>query len=150
MSGRDIEPDEEHNRRLGGVFRASPTNAAGETEISVYHGGATLKRQVGPELHHAAGAVHGAHLFKLLDDAAFFAANSLVRDAFVLTVSFNVHYMRPVAAGVLTAEGRVVRATRRVIWSEAELRDERGRLVATGTGTFLSSTVGLTADIGYA
>ncbi len=50
---------------------------------------------VGPHLHHAGGAVHGANYFKAMDDAAFFAANSLVDDVFVLTVSFNVYFLRP-------------------------------------------------------
>ena len=33
------------------------------------------------------------------DDAAFFAVNSLVEEFFVLTVEFNLHLLRPVAAG---------------------------------------------------
>jgi acyl-coenzyme A thioesterase PaaI-like protein len=44
--------------------------------------------------------------FKLLDDAAFFAVNSVVRDVFVLTVSFNIYLTRPVSAGELKASGR--------------------------------------------
>lgn len=148
MTESNLPP--EHCRKLVGVYRSSPTNADGETEIEVSHGSARLKRSVDAKLHHAAGAVHGAHLFKLLDDAAFFAANSLEGDAFVLTVDFNVHFMRPVVDGTVEAVGSVVRATRRVIWAEAELRDGTGRLLATGHGTFLKSAIGLTADIGYA
>lgn len=148
MSHGEVPP--QHFERLGGVFRASPVNSDGRTRIKVSRGRARLERELDRSLHHAAGAVHGAHLFKLLDDAAFFAANSLVADTFVLTVNFETHFMRPVAEGLVVAEGRVVRATRRVIWSESELRDGEGRLLATGTGTFLESAVGLTAEIGYA
>ena len=48
---------------------------------------------------HAAGAVHGSYYFKVLDDACYFAANSLVSDVFVLTVSFvitsySIHYTK--------------------------------------------------------
>jgi acyl-coenzyme A thioesterase PaaI-like protein len=35
--------------------------------------------------HHSIHAVHGSVYFKALDDAAFFAVNSLVEDVFVLT-----------------------------------------------------------------
>ena len=39
---------------------------------------------------HALNAIHGTVYFKLLYDAAFFAANSVVKDVFVLTSSFNL------------------------------------------------------------
>lgn len=144
------EPPPGHFERLGGVFRASPVNADGRTSLEVRRGGARLERVFDRDSHHAAGAVHGSCLFKLLDDAAFFAANSLVADRFVLTVSFETHFMRPLTGGAVVAEGRVVRATRRIIWSESELRDGDGRLLATGIGTFLESNVELTPEIGYA
>ena len=36
-------------------------------------------------MFHTAGAAHGTLFFKMLDDAAFYAANSLVTDRFLLT-----------------------------------------------------------------
>lgn len=144
------EPPPRHFERLSGVFHASPVNADGRTSIEVSRGGARLERVFESDSHHAAGAVHGSCLFKLLDDAAFFAANSLVADRFVLTVNFETHFMRPLSGGAVVAEGRVVRATRRIIWSESEVRDGEGRLLATGTGTFLESAVELSPEIGYA
>ena len=36
-------------------------------------------------MFHAAGAGHGTIYFKMLDDAAFYAANSMVEEQFVLT-----------------------------------------------------------------
>jgi acyl-coenzyme A thioesterase PaaI-like protein len=63
---------------------------------------------VRPEFFHAAHAVHGSVYFKALDDAAFFAVNSLVTDVFVLTASYNLYLTRPVTEGALRAVGRVV------------------------------------------
>lgn len=141
--------DSVHFDGLVGVFHASPTNADGLTTIEVEEGRARLVRTAVPDLHHAAGAVHGSHLFKLLDDAAFFAANSVVRDRFVLTASFSVQFMAPVSEGELVARGELVRAGRRVLFARSEVRTGDGRLLAAGNGTFLRSEVPLTPEIGY-
>lgn len=101
------------------------------------------------QLFHAADAVHGAVYFKLLDDAAFFAANSLVDDVFVLTVSFTVYFTRPVSQGEMKATGRVVHRSRRLVIAEAELVDSAGREIGRGSGTFMRSNVELSAVPGY-
>ena len=49
-----------------------------------------------PTCFHAAGAAHGTIYFKMLDDAAFYAANTLVTDRFLLTTSFNLQFLRPI------------------------------------------------------
>ena len=45
------------------------------------------------------GAAHGTLYFKMLDDAAFYAANSLVSDRFLLTTAFNLHFTKPMQRG---------------------------------------------------
>ena len=118
--------------------------------IEVSEGHAEIAFRVDSRLHHAAGAVHGANYFKAMDDAAFFAANSVVEDVFVLTTSFNIHLLRPVTEGTLIATGTLVSATRNLLIADAVLEDERGRLLGRGTGTFMKSRM-LLADVpGYA
>lgn len=138
-----------HWRRLCGVYLNSPTNAGGRTRIEVLDRAAKIELDVHEDLYHAAQAVHGAHVFKLLDDAAFFAANSIVEDVFVLTVSFTVQFMRPASEGVLTAHGKVTNASRRVLWADSEVLDAEGRTVARGSGTFMPSRIALDEKIGY-
>ena len=87
--------------------------------------------------------------FKCLDDAAFFSANSIVLDVFVLTVTFNIVLLRPVTAGRIVASGRLVNASRSLHVAEAELRDARQTLVATGSGTFMRSPIALGPEVGY-
>ena len=87
--------------------------------------------------------------FKLLDDAAFFSVNSLVRDVFVLTVSFNIYLTRPVSAGELKASGRVVHRSRRLFLAESELVNGEGQEVARGSGVFMPSTIALSPELGY-
>jgi uncharacterized protein (TIGR00369 family) len=93
--------------------------------------------------------MHGSVYFKMLDDAAFFAANSQVEDVFVLTASFNLYFLRPVSEGRIRSEGRVTSRSRRLILAEARLEDDRGRELARGSGTFMPSQIALTAELGY-
>jgi hypothetical protein len=88
-------------------------------------------------------------VFRALDDAAFFAANSLVNDAFVLTVSFSIHFVRPVSTGVLHARGRVVHGGRRLFTAESHLFDDSGTLLGQGTGVFTKSAIALEPSVGY-
>ena len=97
----------------------------------------------------AAGAVHGSVLFKALDDAAFFACNSLVRDVIVLTVSFHVLFMRPVSSGELRSTGRVIQASDKLLLAESCVCDDQGREVARGTGCFGKSRIRLAGELGY-
>ena len=87
--------------------------------------------------------------FKCLDDATFFAVNSVVFDVFVLTVTFNIVLVRPVTAGRISARGRLVHTSRSLYLAEAELRDESQKLVATGSGTFMRSKITLGPEVGY-
>jgi len=124
-------------------------NSFFEPEIHIDEGRAEIRIDVSPRFFHAAGAVHGAVYFKAMDDAAFFAANSLVDDVFVLTTGFNIHLLRPVTEGTLIAKGTVVSATRSLLIADAVLEDDTGRLVGKGTGSFMKSTMQLVDVPGY-
>ena len=72
-------------------------------------GNTTLKFIPRSEHCHTMRALHGSGYFKLLDDAAFFAAQAKEKENFILTTSFNTCIMRPVQAGTaLIAKGTVV------------------------------------------
>ena len=102
-----------------------------------------------PRFFHAAGAVHGSVYFKMLDDAAFYAANSLVSDRFLLTTAFNLHFTRPLREGPAVAEGCWISGRRRVFVADARLIDATGDEVARGTGTFTRSRIPLASLPGY-
>lgn len=141
------KPLESHFRRLEAIYRAAPCNAPHRLELEVSEGRAEVVLQVAPELLHTAGSVHGAFYFKLLDDAAFFSANSLVADVFVLTSSFNLNLLRPISTGTMRAAGRVVHRSRSHFIADAELADGAGNALARGTGTFVRSNIPL-SDLG--
>jgi uncharacterized protein (TIGR00369 family) len=111
--------------------------------IHVEDGSAEVEIAVRPEFHHAAHAVHGSVYFRALDDAAFFAANSRVADAFVLTVSFTVHFMRPVKDGVLRARGRVVHGGGSPVHCGVSSLRRSRNAPRTGRGRFTRSSIAL-------
>ncbi len=99
--------------------------------------------------YHAAGAAHGTIYFKMLDDAAFYAANSLVSDRFLLTTGFNLHFTAPIRSGRIVAEGKWISGKRRVFIAESHLVDEYGEEIGRGTGTFMRSQIALSGLPGY-
>jgi len=147
---RGVVDPEEHHRRLERLYAAAPINRYFEPRLRISEGNADLVLPVKPDFFHAAGAVHGSVYFKALDDAAFFAANSLVFDVFVLTASFNVYLTRPISEGEIRASGTVVHRSTNLIVAESVLLDSGGRQIARGSGTFMRSRIALTPGIGYA
>jgi len=140
---------DEHHRRLERMYMAAPANEYFRPEIRIDEGTAEVRLTARPDFFHAASAVHGSVYFKLLDDATFFAASSLVRDVFVLTASFNIYFLRPVSSGVMTARGTVVSRSTRLLIGEGVLVDDEGREIARGSGTFMPSRVQLDERLGY-
>lgn len=133
---------EDHFRTLERLYREAPINQeADPPSMEVGDGWARVKKKAKPSQYHGGGAVHGSILFKLLDDAAFFAANSKVRDKMVLTVQFEVHYTRPVREGELTALGELRTPGRNLFVASAHIKDAKGKEIAFGTGTFTKSSL---------
>lgn len=136
---------EQHYRALENMYHGAPINEFYPPTIKVADKQAEISIELKPEYFHAAGAVHGSVYFKLLDDAAFFAANSLEPEVFVLTTSFTTYLTRPMSGGTLTAIGNVVNANKSQFIVEAVAYND-GKEVARGNGVFVRSKVKL-ADI---
>jgi uncharacterized protein (TIGR00369 family) len=135
--------DDEHYRSLEQLYDEAPVTRWYGASLRVANGHALVRIPVRREFHHGADAVHGSVYFRALDDAAFFAANSHVREVLVLTVSFTVHFTAPVQEGELRAEGHLIHEAGRLFVAESELRDDTGRLLAVGSGTFTRSNIPL-------
>ena len=139
-----------HYRALERLYASAPVNQLFQSELSITGEGLSrLEFQVTKQAYHAAGAAHGTIYFKMLDDAAFYAANTLVTDRFLLTTSFNLHFTKPVRVGKVVAEGHWVSGRRRVFVAESRLVDEEGDEIGRGTGTFMRSHIALSGLPGY-
>ena len=140
-----------HWRALEGLYASAPINQLFDSVLTIpEEGRAGILFSVDERHYHAAGAAHGTIYFKMLDDAAFYAANTLVTDRFLLTTSFNLHFSRPVRVGQVRAEGRWISGRRRVLVAESRLIDADGEEIARGTGTFMRSRIALSGLAGYA
>lgn len=144
------EGAEAHHRALESLYAAAPINRLFASTLSIPEPGvARISFEVTRDHYHAAGAVHGTTYFKMLDDAAFYACNSLITDRFLLTTQFNLLLTRPLSAGPVVAEGRWVNGQRRVFVGDARLITADGEEVARGTGTFMRSRIALASLPGY-
>lgn len=143
--------DDPHLAGLERLYQRAAINRLFDSRLTLSaRGRSRIRFSVTPAMFHAAGAAHGTLYFKMLDDAAFYAANSMVDEHFVLTTQFNLFLTRPVGAEPLTAEGAWVSGTRRVLIAESRLLDTQGREVARGQGTFMRSRIRLADLPGYA
>ncbi len=141
--------DEGHFRKLERMYARAPVNEYFRPKIHISHGHTEVVLPVRQDFFHAAQGVHGAVYFKALDDAAFFAVSSLVEDVFVLTVTFNVYFTRPISGGEMRATGSVVHESRRLYLAEAELTDSEGHQIGRGNGSFMRSSIPLGPELGY-
>lgn len=140
-----------HYRALERLYHSAPVNQLFSSDLTIVERGlARLTFDIDESSYHAAGAAHGTIYFKMLDDAAFYAANTLVSDKFLLTTSFNLHFTKPVRAGKVIAEGKWISGKRRVFVAESRLIDEEGDEIGRGTGTFMRSHIALSGLPGYA
>jgi len=142
--------EDAHFRSLEALYRSAPINRQYRSELKIVGPGRSeIAFDVDESSFHAAYAAHGTIYFKMLDDAAFYAANSLISDRFLLTTAFNLHFTRPMRGGQAKAEGRWISGKRRVLVAEARIVDAEGEECARGTGTFLRSHIALSGLAGY-
>jgi uncharacterized protein (TIGR00369 family) len=139
-----------HSEALLAMYDRAPINNWFRPLLRIpEEGRAEIEMTVREDFHHAARAIHGAVYFKALDDATFFAVQSVVTDFFVVTSSFQLYFLRPVSEGHLLARGQVVSRSKRLYIAEGVLFDSRGREVARGSGTFMPSSIQLGSELGY-
>ena len=142
--------EEAHLRALESLYNSAPINRFFESRLHLPRAGKSeIRFEVSADGFHAAGAAHGTLYFKMLDDAAFYAANGLVSDRFLLTTAFNLHFTKPMRSGEARAQGRWLSGKRRVFVAEARIIDAEGDECARGTGTFMRSHIALSGLDGY-
>jgi len=141
--------NERHWRTLERMYSNAPCNEYYAPLLTVSDGRSEVVIEIKGKFFHSAGAIHGSVYFKALDDASFFAVNSLVKDVMVLTMDFNIYLMRPVSSGEIKAIGKVIQVSGDIFTAESRLFDTKGRKIARGRGRFTKSTIRLSRKIGY-
>ena len=143
--------NQEHFTKLQNMYLSGLINKElyDSVQIEVTSEKAEISMQVEPKYFHAGNSLHGSVYFKMLDDAAYFAVNSIVQDSFVYTTSFNIQILRPVKIGKIKAVGELKFKSKNLFIADAILYDEKNREVARGSGNFMKSGIELNENIGY-
>ncbi len=145
-----VSGEEWHHRALESLYASAPINNLFDSRLEITDSGkARIHFKIDDRHYHAAGAAHGTIYFKMLDDAAFYACNTLSSNHFLLTTAFNMNFTSPVRTGDVIAEGKWVSGKRRVFIGESRLLNSDGEEIARGTGTFMRSHIALSNLDGY-
>lgn len=138
-----------HYESLISMHNAVKINEFYQPKLEVSEGVAEIEIELTEKFHHAAGGVHGSVYFKMLDDAAWYAANSLESEYFLVTISFTTYITRPVSSGKMKAVGKVVNKNKSQFISESVVYDAEGREIGRGNGVFVRSKSRLADAQGY-
>jgi uncharacterized protein (TIGR00369 family) len=84
------------------------------------------------------GVVHGAVLFTLVDTAMGKSTMSVIDEPgrYCASIEVSLRFIRPAAAGSLTATATVVKRGRNIVHLDARIVGDDERLIATAAGTF--------------
>ena len=130
---------EEHFKKLENMYHAAPFQELIKSKLKISEGEAELEMEIDPILHHAAHAIHGFVYFKMMDDVAIFSANSMEKEFFLLTSSFNLYFLRPVQSGKIRGVGKVVSRTKSQYIAEAVIYNDEDKEIGRGSGAFAIS-----------
>tara|TARA_B100000242_G_C43009840_1_gene469476 strand:+ start:636 stop:1067 length:432 start_codon:yes stop_codon:yes gene_type:complete len=112
-------------------------------EIIISKNYSEIKMPIKEDYFHALNAIHGSVYFKMLDDAAFFAAQSVVEDYMLLTANFNISFKMPVTDGWIKSKGKLLSVSKQEINAEAKMYNSKNEIVAFGNGIFKKSKISI-------
>jgi uncharacterized protein (TIGR00369 family) len=99
-------------------------------------GRVVLELEAGPRHRHGGGVVQGGVITQIADAAMGMSLATLQEDGmWNTTIELKINFLRPVVEGRLRAVGRVVEMKQTLLFSEADVMDDRGRLVARASST---------------
>ena len=99
-------------------------------------GRVVVELPVGPQHRHGEGVVQGGVITQIADAAMGITLATLQEDGmWNTTIELKINFLRPVIEGRLRAIGRVVEMKQTLFFSEADVIDEKGRVVARASST---------------
>jgi uncharacterized protein (TIGR00369 family) len=106
---------------------------------SLVKGRAVFEFEAGPQHANPMGGLHGGILCDVADAAMGVAyASTLAEGEPFGTVELKINFLRPFKTGKVVAEGWVVSGGKNLGWTECEVRDEAGRLIAKAGSTCMT------------
>lgn len=125
------------SRLVGFDVLPSDTDTEGDTDTDTEGvGTATVLINCDSRHHNPMQRVHGGLVAALADAAMGIAfGRTLLDDQDFSTIEMKVNFIRPVKEGRLTAVANVVERGLRIGFVECEIKNERGKRIATATST---------------
>jgi uncharacterized protein (TIGR00369 family) len=129
-------------RRTQEMLKAAPDGwmkTLGARIIEAEPGRVVLELEAGPEHRHGGGVVQGGVITQIADAAMGMSLGTLQEDGvWNTTIELKINFLRPVISGRIRAVGRVVEMKQTLLFSEADVLDDQGRLVARASSTNLA------------
>jgi uncharacterized protein (TIGR00369 family) len=129
----------ENVRRAAELLAAEPAGwmeTLGARITESEPGRVVLELEAGPQHRHGGGVVQGGVITQIADAAMGMSLATLQEDGmWNTTIELKINFIRPVVSGRIQAVGRVVEMRQTLLFSEADVVDEHGRLVARASST---------------
>src|SRR5580765_3390130 len=143
----NLAPKSRESERVQNVSRAKALLAAppdgwmatlGARITEAEPGRVVLELEAGPQHRHGGGVVQGGVITQIADAAMGMSLGTLQEDGlWNTTIELKINFIRPVISGRIRAIGRVAEMKQTLFFSEADVLDEQGRLVARASSTCL-------------
>ena len=128
-------------KRAEGLLAANPDGwmqTLGARITEAEPGRVVLELEAGPRHRHGGGVVQGGVITQIADAAMGMSLATLQEDGlWNTTIELKINFIRPVISGRIRAVGRVVEIKQTLMFGEADVLDEQGRLVARASSTCL-------------
>ena len=143
-----MDMNQHHFRKLERMYHALAVSRLLEVNLTVEAGTAVIEWS-GRDGLDRAGGHEDALCFRMVSDAALFAANSIETKSVLATVDFNVRFLCRDTKRGMFSNGLAVHRTGSLFFAQAELFDGQGRCLAVGSGTLRSTETALASMAGY-
>jgi uncharacterized protein (TIGR00369 family) len=108
----------------------------GARVASAEAGRVVIELEAGPQHRHGGGVVQGGVITQIADAAMGMSLATLQEDgSWNTTIELKINFVRPAIEGTLRAIGRVVEMRKSLLFSEADVVDAEGRLIAKAWST---------------
>ncbi|MFD0960097.1 PaaI family thioesterase [Paenibacillus chungangensis] len=97
---------------------------------------ATISLEVAPSHLNLLGIVHGGVLMSMMDSAMGIVVMLAETKESALTTNLNTHFLANTGNGLLLCESELIHRSGRTLTLLAEVKDEAGKLLAWGSGTY--------------
>jgi uncharacterized protein (TIGR00369 family) len=124
---------------VGAGPRAGWRDTVGARIAEVEAGRVVVELDAEAKHRHEGGVVQGGIITQIADAAMGMSLMTMQERGMAnTTVELKINFIRPVVEGRLRAVGRVVEMRRSLLFSEADVFDAEGRLVARASSTCLA------------